>query len=183
MIEPFVARVSRGKTLLLVLGALAFVAAGIWFVGSAETIAASSRRALFQDPAIVLLFGWIAILFFGACGLIGVRQLFRSEPVMEIDDRGILWRRRSDQPIPWDAIVRIEPCAMYNQKFLCLWLDDPARYPAKSTLRKLSGLNKGMGFGDVALSMQGTDRSFDQLLEVVGAHLDNQRVGTGSGPE
>lgn len=104
---------------------------------------------------------------------------------MEIDSRGILWRRWSDQVIPWSAIVRAEPYAVYNQKFLSLWLDAPDRYPARSTLGKLSRMNKGMGFGDIALSMQGTDQSFDRLLDVVGDYLRarDQRVGTGSAPE
>ena len=33
--------------------------------------------------------------------------------------------------------------------------------------RLLGGLNKGMGFGDLALSALGTDKSFAELLEAV----------------
>lgn len=183
MNEQLVAHVSKGKMVLLILAAAGFVAAGIWFAIDADDIAASSRRL--RDPAIVQLIGWSAILLGLGGGAVMLRQLLRTGPVMEIDARGILWRRWSDAVIPWSAIVRAEPRAMYNQKFLCLWLDDPGRYPATSTLGKLSSLNKGIGFGDLALSMQGTDQSFDRLLEVVGAHLDAQdhRVGTGSAPE
>lgn len=183
MNEQLVAHVSKGKTALLILAAAGFVAAGVWFVIDANAIAASSRRL--RDPTIVQLIGWGAILLGLGGGAVMLRQLLRDGPVMEIDDRGILWRRWSDQVIPWSAIVRAEPHAVYNQKFLSLWLDAPERYPARSTLGKLSRMNKGMGFGDLALSMQGTDQSFDRLLDVVGAYLNarDQRVGTGSGPE
>jgi hypothetical protein len=173
--ERLVARVSKGKTLLLLLIGAGFVAIGIWFVARPEELAGGSRL---RDPAMIWGFGWIAILFFGACFVAIFSQLFRTAPVIEIDSRGILHRRWSDQIIPWTAIVRIEPRAVHNQKFLCLWLDAPERYPARSG--RLAHLNKGMGFGDLSLSMQGTDQSFDRLVEVVGAHLAaRDRPGTG----
>ncbi len=130
-------------------------------------------------------FGWFTILFFGACAATIAKQLFRTGPVIEIDQKGILWRRWSDEVIPWSAILQAEQRSVYSQKFLCLWLDAPERYPSRSTLGKLSALNKGMGFGDIALSTQGTDQSFEQLVEVVDAHLASRdhRVGTGSAPE
>jgi len=177
--ERLAARVSKGKTIGLVLIAAVFVAIGIWMVTDPQP----SRRI--GDVALVWSVGWLSIVFFGACGAIGARQLFRTRSVLEIDAQGILWRRWSDQIIPWSAVVRAELRSVYGQNFLCLWLDAPARYPSRSTLGKLSALNKGMGFGDIALSTQGTDQSFDRLVEVVDAHLASRdhRVGTGSAPE
>lgn len=138
-----------------------------------------------SDPAMTRAFGWFTILFFGACAVSIAKQLFRTGPVIEIDQKGILWRRWSDEIIPWSAILQTEQRSVYSQKFLCLWLDAPERYPSRSSFGKLSGLNKGMGFGDIALSTQGTDQSFDRLVEVVDAHLSSRdhRVGTGSAPE
>lgn len=169
MNDQLVAYVSKEKTALLILAAAGFVAAGIWFAVDANDIAASSRRL--RDPAIVQLIGWGAILLGLGGGAAMLHQLRRTGPVMEIDESGILWQRWSDQVIPWSAVIRAEPRAVYNQKFLSLWLDEPERYPAQSTLGKLSRMNKGMGFGDIALSMQGTDQSFDRLVEVVDAYL------------
>lgn len=178
MNEQLVAYVSKEKTGLLILAAAGFVAAGIWFAVDANDIAASSRRL--RDPAIVQLIGWGAILLGLGGGAVMLRQFRQDGPVMEIDGHGILWQRWSDQIIPWSAIVRAEPRTVYNQKFLSLWLNEPERYPARSTLGKLSRMNKGMGFGDIALSMQGTDQSFDRLVEVVDAHLAaRDRSGSG----
>lgn len=74
MSEQLIARVSKGRTLFLLLIAAGFVAVGIWFVGNAEAIAASSRRALLADPMRVRIFGWVAILFFGGGGVIIARH-------------------------------------------------------------------------------------------------------------
>ncbi|MCW4462692.1 hypothetical protein OK349_13320 [Sphingomonas sp. BT-65] len=181
MSERLVAHVSKGKTLGLTLISVGFVAIGIWLVVSPEE--AASRRL--SDPAMVWGLGWLVILIFGGFGVVGARQLFRAGPVMEVDSRGILWRRWSDQVIPWSAIVRVEQQAIQYNKFLCLWLDVPERYPGRSTLGKLAGLSKFMGSGDVTLSVAGTDQSFKRLVEVVDAHMrtHDQRVGTGSAPE
>ncbi|WP_423606722.1 STM3941 family protein [Sphingomonas sp. MS122] len=181
MSERFVAHVSKGKTLGLTLISVGFVAIGIWLIVNPEE--AASRRL--SDPAMVWGFGWLAILVFGGFAVVGVRQVFRAGPVMEIDSRGILWRRWSDQVIPWSAIVRVEKQAIQYNKFLCLWLDVPEHYPGGSTLGKLSGVSKFMGGGDITLSVAGTDQGFDRLVEVVDAHLRarDQRVGTGSAPE
>ncbi|MCR5869886.1 MULTISPECIES: STM3941 family protein [unclassified Sphingomonas] len=173
MRDRLIAHVSKLKTSLLVALSLGFVAIGVWIVR-------------IEEIAAIIAFGWGAILLFSGFAVIGIRQLFRDGLVMEIDARGILWRRWSDQVIPWSAITRAEPRAIRGQQFLCLWLDAPERYPARSTLGWLASLNKGMGFGDIALAVQGTDQSFQRLLEVVGNHLhalDDHRVGTGSAPE
>ncbi|MEG3182018.1 STM3941 family protein [Sphingomonas sp. LT1P40] len=182
MSERLVAHVSKTRMLILIFIGGAFLAAGFWIVINADELAYQKG---FDSSAPILFIGAVAILVFGGLTIVGVRQLFRNGPVMEIDTRGILWRRWLDQIIPWSAIVRTEQRAIYNQTFLCVWLDAPEHYPAQSTLGRLSGLNKGMGFGDLALTMQGTDQSFDRLTEVIHTHLGahNHRVGTGSGPE
>jgi prepilin signal peptidase PulO-like enzyme (type II secretory pathway) len=149
----FVAHVSRWRAALMVLGALGFVVAAIVIM----------QTQGLTDP-FALVTGWLGALFFGACALIGARQLLRTGPVMEVDARGILWRRWSDERIPWTAIERAEAMTLRGQHFLALWLHDPALYRSTHTLGKLAGANKAMGFGDIALSMSGTDRSFADLI-------------------
>jgi hypothetical protein len=179
--ERLVARVSKGEVSFFALLCAGCVALGIWFIASPEDLV--TRR--YSSTAFISGVGWILAVFCGLCLAAFIRQLFRTGPVLEIDERGILWRRWSDTTIPWNAITRAEVGAVGEQKFLSLWLDEPESYPGRSTLGKLSHMNKGMGFGDLALSMQGTDQSFDRLVEVVGAYhaLEGQRVGTGSAPE
>ena len=182
MIDALVARVSMAKTIVLIGIAAVFVVLGFLIVGNAEELA--QQKGL-DSPLLGYVIGCANILFFGGGIIVLIRQLLRSGPVMEIDGRGIVWRRWSDQMIPWDAVVRAESSSVYGQKFLCLWLYAPERYPATSIYGRLGRLNKAMGFGDIALSTQGTDQSFERLVEVVDAHLAwrDHRVGTGSAPE
>lgn len=99
MRKRLIARVSKARTGLLVAGAICFVIAGYALAVDPAGISASTRAPM-NNPTVVAVFGWLTILFFGACAVVGARQLFRTEPVMEVDARGIRWRRWSDQVIP-----------------------------------------------------------------------------------
>jgi hypothetical protein len=179
--ERLVARVSWGEVSFFALLCAGGVALGIWFIVRPEDLV--TRR--YSSPAFICGVGWMLTVIFGLFLSAFIRQLFRTGPVLEIDERGILWHRWSDTTIPWNAITRVEVKTVREQKSLNLWLADPARYPGRSMLGGLSGLNKAMGSGDLSISMIGTDQSFDRLVEVVGAYhaLEGQRVGTGSAPE
>lgn len=158
MPERLIAHVSIWRTLLLAALSAGFAAVGVWIVR-------------IEDVLFMQVIGWLTILIFAVFAGIGVRQLFRTGPIMEIDSRGILWRRWSDQVIPWHAILRAETRAVRGQPFLCLWLNAPEHYRSTATLVRLAGLNKGLGFGDVAVTMAGTDQSFQKLIDVVDLHL------------
>ncbi|MBX3594947.1 STM3941 family protein [Sphingomonas sp.] len=179
MTDRFVARVSRAD-----MGVLLAVVAGVAALGGWLALdRVEGSQGGVADPATWLhAMGWLILLCAGAGLAVIVRQMLRTGPVVEVDARGIRWSRWSDEVIPWAAITRIEPQVMGRQLFLCLWLDQPDRYPCRSLLGRLAWANRRMGFGDIALNMQGLDRSFDDLLAAVEPHW-LQRVGTGSAPE
>lgn len=79
----------------------------------------------------------VAIVFFGFCDIFGARQMSRTDAVLQIHSRGILW------------------------------LHDPARYRSTYLLDKLAAANKALGCGDVALSVTGTNRGFGDLVSVI----------------
>lgn len=156
MVGAFVARVSRWRSGLLVLGSLVFIAAGVFVLG-------------IHDPERPMLpfWGWAGIIFASLTAVAWTRQLFQTEPVLEIDGQGILYRRWSDDRIPWSAIARAEIGLIRRQKFLSLWLRDPDRYQSTRLLGKVAKGNKLMGFGDIALNLTGTDQSFESMLRAV----------------
>ena len=156
MPNTFVANISRWRTALMVFGCLVGIGAGILLI----TID-------YLEQLEAWFWGWACILFCALAGLVLIRQLFRTEPVLEINSSGILWRRWSDDRIPWSAIVRAEIKLVQRQKFLSLWLRDPERYRSSRLLGKLAGANKAMGFGDIALNLNGTDQSFDAMIDSV----------------
>lgn len=152
---------------VIALLAAVFAVVGVVFVVSAEAISDSVRFVLFRDPSILRVFGWAAVLI-GVLGCaVAVRQMFRRDAVIEVDQGGLLWRRWSNTVIPWSAIADAQVRTMSGQQFLCLTLTEPDLYSSSSLTGRLAGMNKTMGFGDIAVGVQGTDRPMDELVEAV----------------
>jgi hypothetical protein len=160
MSQPFVAYQSPFKIFLLILGSMLFVAAGLWFIG---VLGSPPDDAPFWLPLI----GWVSILFFGFCGVIGVRRLFDRRPAIIVDRHGILARAWSDQVIPWSAMAGMQVLTVERTKMLCIDLVDPAAHPSTTIMGKAAKLNKAFNFGDMSVATTGTDQSFDALMQAV----------------
>src|SRR5262245_22799154 len=115
---------SKRKVLLLVFGAVGFVALGAWLFQLDAAWIESQRR--FNDPLLVHAFGVIAIVFFGACGLVGIRKLFDCKPGVGLSSSGILITSGAAPMdlIPWCDITRFDTYVLHNQKFLVVKLVD-----------------------------------------------------------
>ena len=155
--DRFVARASRLRLSGRLLGCLAFVAAGLWMVGAFGPP---------PNPGKVWA-GYASILVFGLVAIMGARRLIEGGDQIVVDHQGILWTQWSDRIIPWSAIRHIDRKSVKRQHFLCLELVDPARYPPTSLLGRFAGSNRLLGFGDIAINVGGTDRSFDELVDAV----------------
>ena len=152
----FVARVSVWRTGGLVLASAAMIALGTY---------------LFRGPDPVLKAVAVGpILMFGLFVVGGLRELLRTQPVIEVGPQGITWRRWSDQVVPWSAITRVAVRRVRYQRFVCLWLADPAAYPPARKFGKMSWANKALGFGDLPLATGGLDRRTDELAAAIGAY-------------
>lgn len=156
--DAFVARNAPVRVLLLAALAAGFVAIGLWIVGAFGPAPDDAPRWA----------GWLSIAFFGPGCVLILARLFQPSEQLRIDRDGIRWRQWSDDLIPWSAVRAIEQASVHNQKFLCLRLDQPERYRSTQLLGRLGGANRALGFGDIAISVTGTDRSFDDLVRAVG---------------
>lgn len=157
MPDRFVARNSRFRLLLLILLAIGFVVAGAWIAGLFGPPPRAGREWA----------GWLSMFFFGLCAVIAVPRLFDRSDQIVIDRNGVFWRRWSEMTIPWSAVQSWQIGQVRNQRFVCLSLRDAAQFPRAGVGALLGGVNRGMGFGDVALTAVGTDRSFDEMLAAV----------------
>jgi hypothetical protein len=157
MIERFVARTSPGRVASLLLGCIAFVALGAWLAGA------------FGPPPDrgKVWAGYLAVFLFGACALALLRRLFDGGDQIVVDDQGIAWSQWSDRTIPWSAIKAIERRRLRSQEFICLTLEDPSRYTPGGTRGWLLRFNRIIGFGDVAITVSGTDKSVSELAAAV----------------
>jgi hypothetical protein len=96
--QPIVIRCSRGKLLLMGLGSLAFVLAGLWLMSSSH-----SSKVYYE--------GLAGVIFFGLGLLVFLFQMFTSSLLLTIDDEGIhsfypFWRPLT---IRWEEIYSIYP--------------------------------------------------------------------------
>src|SRR5687767_1931600 len=78
---------SRIKILLLTIGSFAFVGAGLWFLSKTpEEIAAVGDR---YPPVYVYVVGWLAVGFFGLCGVGAILKFFDRRPGVRFTPEGI----------------------------------------------------------------------------------------------
>jgi hypothetical protein len=114
--------------------------------------------------------GWAGVVFFPLCALAALRQLFRTGPVMEIGPDGVLWRRWSQERVPWTAFTRAADMSIRRQRFVSLWLRDPERYRPSTLHGRIASGNKLLGFGELALSAQGLTCTHEEMLAAVQAN-------------
>ena len=94
--EDFVAYPSRRRLALLALGAVTFVAAGLW-MGGAFGSPPDSRR--YSEPAMFAI-GWFGVVLFGACGLVAGKKLFENGEQLRIGSAGVRWAPGPIKPSP-----------------------------------------------------------------------------------
>src|SRR3712207_5857465 len=98
MAEPFVARTSRIRVVLSVLGSLIFVLASLWVAGA------------FGHPPRLggEWIGWTGAVLFSLLAAMWAMRLRDSPDQIVIDEMGLTWRQWSDEHIPWAAIRDVE---------------------------------------------------------------------------
>src|SRR5688572_7701312 len=80
-------KLSRTKTALLILGSFAFVGLGLWMLSLDQSTIESHRR--YNSPLFVYGVGTVAVIFFGACGILGVKKFFENKPGLVLSSAGI----------------------------------------------------------------------------------------------
>lgn len=161
--NDFVAHTSRGRTGLLALGALAFVAIGLWMGGAFGLPPVSGGFSAVK----MFIVGWFSVLFFGLCFVIFIRKLFGTREQLRIGPAGIRSASWSDQTVPWSEIVNVTTWAHRRQRSIILHLRDPARFPGRGLAALLAGANRKLTGGDIAISLTGTDRSFNEAMSAI----------------
>lgn len=156
----FVAKPSPWRMALLFAVAIAFVVGGAWLAGLLGEEYPHGREWL----------GWLCIVFFGICGAIGARRMFDREDVLRMGPTGLWYRHWSDDLIPWREITSVGVWEYKRQRTILLNLVDPARFPSSTLLGRLAGANRALTGGDIAISLTGTDRTFDDAMAAIRAY-------------
>ena len=155
---------SKRKMTLIFLGALAFVAIGIWFVTSPPQIS----NPIFGNPTVILISGLASILFFGIVAIVTLRKFFDKKPGLTISDEGIVDNSSGNSAgiIPWSDITNIEVAQVMSQKFIMIIVKNPQKYidRAQNKLKK-SGMKMNFkSYGSpIAISANALQINFKEL--------------------
>lgn len=149
---------SRPRSALLLVGAVAFLAGGVFLVRIGRPFE-----------------GWAGIVLFA----VGFPQLLRSfldgGPRLVIDDQGVLDRALGVGLIPWSEITGASVRALSGQRFVCLEVRDPRFFTAQlgSLRRALLRANRALGFPELSLSVSDLPVGADEVV----AEIQRQCTG------
>jgi hypothetical protein len=158
MAERFVARTSRARVVLLVLGSILFVAASLWIVGAFGAPPKPGKEWI----------GWVGAPLFALLGAGWAMRLRGPADQIVIDRDGLTCRSWSDEHIPWSSIRGIDEYSIQRQTLFGVHLADSKAHPPTRLLGKVAAAQSGFGRGDFTLLTNGTDKGPDDLREALG---------------
>lgn len=161
--EDFVAKPSPIRLGGLALLSLGFVALGAWFLGYFGP----------EHPNAPAWVGWASIGFFGLGFLVMIARMFSKEDMVRIGAGGI-WIRgvARGQAIPWSEIAAIGVWEHKRQKIIMLKLHDPDMFPTEGFGAMIASANRAMTGADHAISLTGTNRTFEEAMAAIGRYWD-----------
>ena len=135
-------QLSKSKVILLLLGALAFVAIGVWFV----TAPPEMENPILGGPTKIFIVGVISILFFGFAAFFAIKKLLDKTPGLVISEEGVFDNSSAVSAglVPWTDLLEIRETKVVNQVFINLVVKNPQAYIDKqknSIKRKLLQVN------------------------------------------
>jgi hypothetical protein len=181
--DETVVPLSRSKLVLLTIGAVAFVALGFWMFQLDSAWIESQRR--FNNPTLVHAIGVAAMLFFGLCGVIGIRKLFDHKPGLVLSSAGMLIDSSAAVGlIAWDDIEGFATYEIHKQKLLVVKLVAPEKHvraggPLQQALHRA---NMRMVGSPIAISANALKISFDELVALCTAYREKYAKGRRTGP-
>jgi hypothetical protein len=159
---------SKSKIVLMFIGALTFVAIGLWFLIAPPQI----ENSYWGNPTRIAIAGYASIIFFGLCAVVLMRKLHDNKPGLIIDDTGLTDNSSglSAGHILWTDIENISVLEIHKQRLLMLEVSNPKDYIDKQNSlfkRKGMALNYKMYGTLLSLTANGLKVPFTELLALV----------------
>lgn len=167
---------SRTKLILLLIGALAFVAIGCWLW------TADPRTG--YNPVYMKCSAVLGIVFSGLCGIYICIRLFDRRPGFIIDDEGFIDNSSAVAAgrVPWSDILAIRTIEINLQPILVIYVADPQKYMERdgAFTRMLKRANLIMVGSPVTISTSGLNIHFNQLgqLLIEGVEKYHREIGS-----
>jgi hypothetical protein len=160
---------SKTKVSLLLLGSLAFVASGFWFV--------TNPPPTFLPPMALKLVGVLTVLFFSLTGVVAIRKMLDTEPGIVIDEEGIKDNSSGLAAglIPWRDIKDLSVLEIGRQKMIMIHVTSPQKYIDRQPSfiqKKVAQLNLNNYGSPISLSANTLKCSFDELFNILKTNME-----------
>lgn len=163
---------SKKKLILMLIGSIGFVAAGVWFLLHPPII----NNPLFGNPNFIFVTCIAAILFFGLCAVYIARKLPDNKPGLIIDSVGLTDNSSgvSAGQILWSDIENISVIEIQRQKLIMLEVKNPQYYIDRQTSgfkRKIMQMNFNMYGTPLSISSNTLQIKFNDLVDILNDRL------------
>jgi len=170
---------SKGKVVLGLLGAVAFVAVSVWIWSIADDQTEHS-------PLIMKAVAIAGSSFFGLCALYGCFKLFDTRPGLIIDDQGIVDNSSAVAAgrILWGEVVTLN----VSKNFITIVVVDPQKFIARGNFlsRMLNAASTKMTGSPINIPSNSLGLKFDDLAQALtvafGKHAGASRTHHSTGP-
>ena len=163
---------SKNKIVLLLFGAVVFVAGSVWM----WSIADSQNR---HSPLFMKSVAAAGGLFFGLCGIYGGYKLFDTRPGLIIDDQGLIDNSSAVAVgrIPWDDIAALRLSVIAGQRLISILLTEPEKYASRGNLfgRMLNATSAKMTGSPINIASIAVRIDFDELVQVLTDAFERHR--------
>lgn len=167
---------SKKKSLLLLIGSIAFVVLGFWLLIEADNLTSWRARNPIFTRGIVIA----SILFFGLGVFVGIKRLIKSEIALIIDSKGLNVnpKKSLNEYINWSDINGIEEIKIQSTRIVIIGVKNPKYWLDKEISgfkRKLMQFNVSNYNSPFNIVASGLDISSDKLIETLNNYYDRHK--------
>lgn len=170
-----VIELSRAKLVMVIAGALLFVAAGAWFALADDGGSLVRQLGRFAAPWMIHALGITTAAFGLACGAYAIRKAFDRRPGLVLDAAGLTDNSSAVAAgfIPWSEVTGIGVVEIQRQKLLVVTVVDPARYVERGNAlqRALNRANAAMCGSPIVISSTALRIPFAELHRELSSRL------------
>jgi len=174
-IKEKVIELSKIKVALLTLGAILFVALGVWLLIEGIEVFEGSYRF---DP-IMIVVAVITIFFFSLCAVFGFKKFFDNSPGLILNHEGFIDNSSgvSAGRVPWSEVVEIGQYKIQSQKFITIYVINAEKYVNRgNALKRMANRgNLKLSGTPINISSNSLKISFDELVETFEQYFEWSR--------
>ena len=163
---------SRGKLVSLTLMGLVMVAGGLWLATADEQVV--RHGGTLSDAQLGHVSGIVAVVFFGACVLYGLRKLFDRRPGLVLSADGLLDNSSAVGAgfVPWHEVTEFRIWQLKGQRVLVVCVQDVEKYIRRSNrlMRMAHRANVAMCGSPIVISSNALKIAFDELVPLVSSY-------------